>query len=160
MKHQLLLIEDVDGLGRSGDLVTAKPGYIRNYLLPQKKAVVADKGTLRMQAKLQEERAKRAIVDKKEAEELSVKIAGITLTKVVKVDPEGHMYGSVSAMDIVQLFAEQGYPLERRNVVLPHPIKTLGVHQLSLKLKEGVPASFTLNVESDVPLPQKKEVAE
>ena len=54
MKPQLLLLEDVDGLGRSGDLVSAKPGYVRNYLLPKKKAVVASAGTLRLQAKLQE----------------------------------------------------------------------------------------------------------
>ncbi len=60
MRNQLLLIEDVEDLGRSGDVVSVKPGYSRNYLLPQKKAVVADKFTLRLQAKLKEERSKRA----------------------------------------------------------------------------------------------------
>lgn len=157
MKNELLLIEDVDDLGRSGDLVSVKPGYGRNYLLPQKKAVVADKRSLRMRARLQEERAKRAIVDKKEAEELAKKIMGIELSTIVKVDPEGHMYGSVAATDIVDLFAQQGHHIEKRNVVLAHPIKTLGVHQLALKLKEGVPVTYSLTVISDIPLPERKK---
>ena len=156
MKNQLLLIEDIDDLGRSGEVVSVKPGFARNFLLPQKKAVVADKHTLRLQEKLREERAKRAVVDKKEAEELSEKLNGMTLTIEVKVDPEGHMYGSVSATDIIHLFAKEGVELERKNIVLPHPIKALGVHQLTLKLKEGVPAAVTLQVLSETPLPNQK----
>ena len=155
MKNQLLLIDDVDQLGRSGDVVSVKPGYARNFLLPKKKAVVADKHTLRMQVRLKEERAKRAAVDKVESESLAERINGMTLTIEVKVDPEGHMYGSVAANDIVRLFAEQGIELERRNVVLLQPIKQLGEYPVVLKLKEGVPAQITLKVESDVPLPQR-----
>jgi large subunit ribosomal protein L9 len=153
MSNQLLLLEDVDELGRSGDIVKVKPGYARNYLLPQKKAVVADKRTLRLQAKLQEERAKRAIVDKKESEEQADRLQGMTLTTVVKVDQEGHMYGSVTAIDIIHLFEKEGIQLEKRNVVLAAPIRELGVHSIALKLKEGVPATFTLKIESDHPIP-------
>lgn len=149
MSNQLLLLQDVDELGRSGDVVRVKPGYARNFLLPQKKAVVADKFTLRMQAKLKEERAKRAEVDRKESEETAAKINGMVLTIEVKVDPDGHMYGSVSATDIIRLFEKEGIKLERRNVVLPQPIKTLGVHPIHLKLKEGVPAQITLKVNGE-----------
>lgn len=156
MGNQLLLIEDVDDLGRSGDIVAVKPGYARNYLLPEKKAIVATKNALRMQARLKEERAKRAEVDKKEAEVLAGKITGMTLTIEVKIDPEGHMYGSVNAMDIARLFEQEGIKLEKRNVVLLAPIKELGVHQIQLKLKEGVPASFTLQINSDSPMPVQK----
>jgi len=148
MRNQLLLIEDVDDLGRSGDIVSVKPGYSRNFLLPQKKAVIADKYTLRLQAKLKEERAKLAEVDRKEAEEMAQKIEGMVLSIEVKVDPDGHMYGSVSALDIARLFEQEGFKIERRNVVLAHPIKTLGIHPVSLKLKEGVPAHATLKVHS------------
>ena len=155
MGNHLLLIEDVDDLGRSGDVVTVKPGYARNFLLPQKKAVVADKFTLRMQARLQEERAKRAAVDRKDAEVLAERISAKVMEITVKVDPEGHMYGSVSALDIVHLFEEEGISLEKKSVLLAHPIKSLGRHQVSLRLKEGVPASFTLQVNSDIPLPVK-----
>lgn len=149
MSNQLLLLEDVEELGRSGDIVKVKPGYARNYLLPKKKAVIADKRTLRMQAKLQEERAKRAIVDKREAEEHAARIQGMTLTTQVKVDHEGHMYGSVSAIDIVHLFEKEGFQFEKRHIALPAPIKSLGVHSLTVKLNEGVTASFTLQVESE-----------
>ena len=147
MRNQLLLLEDVDNLGRSGDIVSVKPGYCRNFLLPQKKAVVADKFTLRLQSKLQEERAKRAEVDRKDSEKLSKQLEGMVLTIYVKVDPDGHMYGSVSSLDIVNLFAEQQQiQMERRHVILPHPIKALGVHPIALKLKEGIPSEVTLHV--------------
>jgi large subunit ribosomal protein L9 len=146
MKQQLLLLDDVDGLGRSGDVVTAKPGFIRNFLLPQKKAVIADKNTLKMQARLKEEREKKAAVDRKEAEELAAKLAGVVISTEVKIDPEGKMYGSVTSLDIARLIQAEGYPIERKNVLLSHPIKNLGRHTVELKLKEGVPASFMLEV--------------
>lgn len=158
--QQLLLVDDVDDLGRKGEVVSVKPGFSRNYLLPQKKAVVADKHTLRMQARLQEERAKQAAVDRKEAEVLAENINGMKLSIEVKVDPEGHMYGSVSSIDIVRLFEQKGIVLERKNIVLPQPIKELGVFQLNLKLKEGIPAAYELTVDSDVPLPARKVVQE
>jgi large subunit ribosomal protein L9 len=157
MQNQLLLIEDVEDLGRSGDIVTVKPGYSRNFLLPQKKAVVADKFTLRMQAKLKDERAKRAAVDREEAESQAKKIEGMALSIEVKVDPDGHMYGSVGALDIVHLFEKEGIQIEKRNVVLAQPLKTLGVHPIQLKLKEGVPAKITLHVVSEGYVPPLEE---
>ncbi|MBI2742535.1 MAG: 50S ribosomal protein L9 [Chlamydiales bacterium] len=155
-QYQLLLIDDVDDLGRSGEVVKVRPGYARNFLLPKKRGVIADKNTLRMQARLKEERAQRAIVDKKEAEDLSTRLNGMELTILVKIDPEGHMYGSVSAFDIIELFAKEGITLEKRNIVLLQPIKELGVHNLTLRLKEGVSAAFILKVESETPLPQRQ----
>ena len=155
MNYQLLLMEDVDDLGRSGQVVKVKPGYARNFLLPQKLAVIADKGTLRMQSSLQEERAKRAVVDKQEAEILAGRINGKELTILVKVDPDGHMYGSVGPVDIVHLFEKEGIQIERKNVILAQPIKQLGPVQINLRLKEAVPASFKLIVESETPLPVK-----
>jgi large subunit ribosomal protein L9 len=150
-----LLIEDVEDVGRSGEVIPVKPGFARNYLIPTKKAVMADEHTLRMQAKLQEKRAAQAAVDKKEAEELAAKLEGIALEIDVKVDPEGHLYGSVGQMDIVHLFEKQGVKLERRNIVLPHPIKQLGIQKLTLRLKEDVTCSFTLDIKSETPLPQQ-----
>jgi large subunit ribosomal protein L9 len=151
-RSQLLLLEDVDDLGRSGDLVQVKPGFARNFLLPEKKAVIADPHTLKMQARLQEERNKRAEVDKKEAEVLADRLNAMTLAVEVKVDPDGHMYGSVSVVDVVRLLREQGVELERRNILLPQPIKSLGVHALRCKLKEGIPATITLKIEQELSL--------
>ena len=157
MQNQLLLLDDVDNVGRSGDVVSVRPGFARNFLIPQKKAVVADKFTLRLQAKLKEERAQRAETDKKDALFLSEKVAHMELSMVVKVDPDGHMYGSVSATEIVKLLESENILIERRNVVLSHPIKELGVHNIQLKLKEGVPASFVLKILSDKPLPRREQ---
>lgn len=149
MRNQLLLLEDVDDLGRSGDIVSVKPGFARNFLVPSKKAVVADKFTLRMQAKLKEERSKRAELDRSESETLAKKIEGMSLEIRVKVDPDGNMYGSVGFSDIIHLFEPLGIKLERRNILLPHSIKTLGAQTVQLKLKEGIPAQFTLHVLSE-----------
>jgi large subunit ribosomal protein L9 len=160
MQNQLLLIEDVEDLGRSGDVVSVKPGYSRNFLLPQKKAVVADKYTLRLQEKLKAERAKRAELDRKEAESHAKQIDGRVLTIEVKVDPDGNMYGSVAAVDIVRHLENEGIKLERRSVVLLHPIKTLGVHPVQIKLKEGVPAKITLHIVSEGYVPPSQEELE
>ncbi|MCB1181381.1 MAG: 50S ribosomal protein L9 [Chlamydiia bacterium] len=146
MDNQLLLLEDVVGLGRSGDIVKAKPGYIRNFLLPKKKAVIADRHTIKLQAKLQEERAKKASLDRKEAEKQAVTLKGLVLKTEVKVDTAGHMYGSVSSIDIARMLQEKEYQLERKHVDLPHPIKKLGTHSIKLRLEEGVIAEIVLEV--------------
>lgn len=147
MAAKLLLIDDVEALGRSGDIVTVRPGYARNFLLPQGLAMIADKNTIRMQAKLQEERKQKAIVDKKESEELAARIEGLAITTTVKVDHDGHMYGSVTNADIAHLIQEQsGITVEKRSIQLKHAIKTVGEHTINIKLKEGVTTSIKLTV--------------
>lgn len=150
MATKLLLIEDVEALGRSGDVVKVKPGYARNCLIPQGKAYVADKRSLRLQARLQEERQKRAIVDRKEAEEQALALDALSLKTIVKVDQEGHMYGSVSAQDIAALIEEATkLLLEKRAVHLRQPLRELGEHKVVVKLKEGVKATVTLTIEAE-----------
>lgn len=158
MANKLLLLEDVDGLGRSGDIVAAKPGYVRNYLIPQKKAIIAGKSTLKLRARLQEERQKQATVDRKESEELAQRLEGFVLTTTVKVDPDGNLYGSVSTLDVSRLLKEQGFQIERKNVILPLPIRTVGKKSVELRLKEGVVTSITVEVqpERDIVLPIKE----
>ncbi len=146
MKQQYLLISDVEDIGRSGEVISVKPGFARNFLLPNQKAVPANNHTLRMQARLKEERSKQADVDRREAEALAAKLNGLTLTTTVKVDPEGNMYGSVGYSDIVELFAKEGFQMDRRNIGLNKPIKVIGAHPLTLKLKEGVSCAYTLNI--------------
>lgn len=146
MKQQLLLLQDVEALGKKGDIVTARPGYVRNFLLPQGFAMIASANTIRKQEKLRAERAKQAVIDRRESEELAIQVEGISLETRVKVDPEGHMYGSVSAADIAQLFQEKGLPIERKSILVNKPIKETGVHKLSLKLKEGVTANCQLHI--------------
>lgn len=146
MANKLLLLEDVEALGRSGDIVSVRPGFARNFLLPQGYAVIASKSAVRMQVRLQEERRKRALVDKQESEAIASQIENLELETVVKVDQEGHMYGSVSAADISHLLQKANVTLEKRNIQLKHAIKELGAHKINVKLKEGVTSSFTLKV--------------
>lgn len=159
MQNQLLLLQDVDDLGRSGDVVSVKPGYARNFLLPQKKAVVVDKFALRMRARLVEERKKQAEVDFAEAEALVAQISSLSIGIEVKVDPEGKLYGSVAAADVVKILEKEGIQLEKKNILLTHPIKELGNHTIKLKLKEDVTASFVLAVRSDRPSAQLSNIA-
>src|ERR1700754_3063379 len=142
MATKLLLIEDVDVLGRSGDVVNVRAGYARNFLLPQGLAIIADKNTLRKQERLREERIKRAAVDRKESEELAQKIEGQVIRTTVKVDHDGHMYGSVSAHDIAHLIKDQlSIELEKHSIQLKHAVKETGSKNITIKLKEGVTAS-------------------
>ncbi|WP_348663122.1 50S ribosomal protein L9 [Chlamydia vaughanii] len=150
MKQQLLLLEDVDGLGRSGDVVTARPGYVRNYLMPQKKAVIAGAGTLRLQARLREERLLRAAADKADSEKLAEALRDIVLEFQVRVDPDNNMYGSVTISDIIEEAAKKNIVLTRKNFPHSHyAIKNLGKKSLTLKLKEDVTATLTVEVSSE-----------
>lgn len=147
---QLLLLEDVDCLGRSGDIVDVRPGFARNFLVPQGVALPATKQALRRQKQLQEERLKKAAEDKKSAEALAKKLEGTVIETRVKVDQEGHMYGSVSVLDIVHMLQEQhGIEMDKRHILLAHPVKNTGVHKIEFKLVEEVPASVTLKVLSE-----------
>ena len=146
MATKYLLLEDVEGLGRKGEIVNAKAGYARNFLVPKGFALMADPRTLRMQARLQAEREARAAEDRREAEAQATQIAEMQFEVIVKVDSDANMYGSVTLHDIHHLLEKKGVIVERRAIALKHQIKTLGVHKIALKLKEGVPAVVTLNV--------------
>jgi len=147
MATKLLLIEDVLGLGRKGDLVQAKPGYVRNFLVPQKLAVIADKRALGMQLRLQEERQKKAVEDRREAELQAALLKDKSITTFVKVAHDGHMYGSVSATDVADLLlAQHGISLDKHAVQLKHAVKKTGVSEVTLKLPEGITVLITLKV--------------
>ncbi len=144
---KLLLIQDVEDLGRSGDIVSVKPGFARNFLLPQKLAVIASANALKMQIRLQDERQKKAEHDKQESEQIAASMEGLTVETTVKVDHEGHMYGSVSAGDIAELIqAQAGLTLEKRSIQLKHAIKEVGVFEIPVKLKEGIASKVTVKV--------------
>ncbi len=145
-KLNVLLIEDVEDLGRSGEIVSVKSGYLRNFLLPNNLAVKADKHTLRMQEKLQKERAVKAVEERKDAEEMAKILDAMTISIKVKVDPDGQMYGSVSQLDIVNLLEKEGIKISKKAVQLKKHIKEVGTIDVPLKLKEDVITKITLNV--------------
>lgn len=147
MATRILLLEDVDNLGQKGEIVNVKPGYAFNFLIPKKRALVADANAIRRQARLQEERRALAAEDRKVSDEIVARLKDEIFTTEVKVDHDGHMYGSVSSLDIVHLIKMQtGIELEKRFVALKHPIKQTGVYDITLRLKEGVETSIHLKV--------------
>ncbi len=160
-KIQLLLLEDVISLGRKGELASAKPGFIRNYLLPQKKAVIADKRAIRMQEQLQAERLVQSAKDKKDSQALAASLKEKTLTTKVKNDSQGHLYGSVASADIVKILENQeNVTIERKNVILSKPFKTVGVFDVYLRLKEDVEATFRLKIEGETKVQEPKPKVE
>ncbi len=112
-----------------------------------------------MRTKLQAEREKKAAVDRKEFEALAAKLVELVLTTEVKVDSDGKMYGSVTVPEIVRLLGENGYVLERRQILMPYVIKSLGKHTINLRLPENVSATLSLEVQPEGgKLPEKREM--
>lgn len=156
MKYHLLLLEDIVNHGRKGELVHAAPGFARNFLLPQGKAVLASRATVRMREKLQKEREEQASKDRQESLALAEKLKDKVLDTVVKVDPDGHMYGSVTSTDIAKILEGNGYKVDKRCVSLHHPIRSIGTYQVTLKLPEEVEAIIGLEVKPDRKIEKKK----
>jgi large subunit ribosomal protein L9 len=159
MATKLLLIEDVESLGRKGDIVSVREGFARNFLVPKKFAMIADKNTLRQKARLQEEREKQASVDLKESESIAKNFENKMVTTFVKVDHDGHMYGSVSQGDILNLIQDQlNISLEKRSILLKHHLKTIGNHTVEIKLKEGVTTSVKVRIVPEGTVPEDETV--
>lgn len=155
MKYHVLLLEDVPNHGRKGDLAFVAPGFARNYLLPRGKAMMATSATINMRKKLQEERGLQAKKDRADAEALAAKIHKKSFAITVKVDPDGHMYGSVAAADISTLLFNEGFEVDKKYIALNHPIRETGNIEVRLKLPEGVEASIGLSVNPDREIKKK-----
>jgi large subunit ribosomal protein L9 len=160
-KTKWLLLQDVFNLGRSGEIITCKPGYARNFLEPQGKVIRADKNTLRLQEKLQQERVLRSHADKKEAEELAALLKGVVLETTVKSDKGGHLYGSVASQDVAHLLeALKGVKLNKKAFLIRKPIKQVGTYTIDIALNEGVSVKVQLKVLSTTPIEIFQEVVE
>lgn len=143
---ELILLERVEKLGQMGQLVKVKPGFARNYLLPQKKAMRATKANLAyfetQRAQLEANNLQR----KAEAGEVGAKLEGLTVVIVRQAGESGQLYGSVSARDIADAVTQAGFTIEKRQVVLERPIKTLGLHPLRIVLHPEVSVGVSANV--------------
>jgi large subunit ribosomal protein L9 len=143
---ELILLERVEKLGQMGQLVKVKPGFARNFLLPQKKALRATKENLAyfetQRAQLEANNLQR----KSEATEVGGKIEGLRVVIVRQAGESGQLYGSVSARDIAEAVTEAGFTIERHQVVLDRPIKSLGLHPVRVVLHPEVSITVTANV--------------
>lgn len=143
---KVILKEDIPKLGKMGETVQVAPGYGRNYLIPQGKAVLASTRNLKA---LEHERRliqRKAELVRKDAEGLAEKISGLTLTLTRKVVDEDKLYGSVSVSDISQALEEAGMEIERKLIKLDEPIKRLGEFQVPVKVHADVIIELTVQV--------------
>ena len=151
---ELILKQTVDSLGEEGDIVKVKPGYARNYLIPQKLGVIADKANL---AILEQEGASinaRREKQNEAAEALSKKLSGTTVTIEQRVGEEDRLFGSVTSADIVKKLAELNIAVEKKKVLLPEPIKSLGETAVPVKVGYQMTTDIMVQV---VPLEEKEE---
>ncbi len=143
---QIILLERIGGLGQMGDLVKVRDGYARNFLLPKGKALRATKDNL---ARFERERAQletRNLELKKEADAVAGKLAGKSFVAIRQASDAGHLYGSVSTRDIADLITEGGFSIERNQILLERPIKTLGQHPVRVRLHPEVEAGVIMNI--------------
>ncbi len=140
----VILCQDVQSLGKVGDVIKVKEGYARNYLLPKKMAFLATASNLK---RIELDRAKRmetARKAKEESEILAEKLAKVSCTVTVEVNDLEKLYGSVTDVDIVKALEEEGYKIEKRAIVLEKPIQELGIYEVGVKLDQGVMAKVRL----------------
>lgn len=143
---EVILREDIKTLGRAGEMVRVKPGYARNYLLPQGLAYEATEGNRKRIAAETRVRAAKDQAERTEAERMAGTLSGLTLTLKGKAGEEGKLFGSVTSQDIAEALASQGYSFDRRRIELEHPIKTTGTHAVSLRLHPEVHAELRVSV--------------
>jgi large subunit ribosomal protein L9 len=143
---QIILLERIGRLGQMGDVVNVKDGYARNFLLPQKKALRATEENL---ARFEKERTQLEARDlelKKEAEAVAAKLAGQSFLAIRQAGDTGQLYGSVTTRDIAEVVTAGGFSIDRRQIVLDRPIKTLGLHPTRVALHPEVIVQVSLNV--------------
>jgi large subunit ribosomal protein L9 len=143
---KVILKETVESLGLVGSIVNVSEGYARNYLLPQKKAVLNTPQNLKM---LEREKIKLEIQIAKErglAEETAKKLEGVVCRINAKVSEEDRLYGSVSVREIVDSLASQGFTVEKSMVLLGEPIKTLGTFNVPVRVYKGIKPVITVEV--------------
>jgi large subunit ribosomal protein L9 len=143
---ELILREDVKSLGKAGEMVRVKPGYARNYLLPQGLAYEATEGNKKRIAAETKARTSRQDAERTEAERAAAALGQVALTLTGKAGEEGKLFGSITTQDLAEALARQGHQIDKRRIELDHPIKTLGHHTVAVRLHPEVHAEVHVSV--------------
>ena len=157
----VILTENVKGLGNIGEVVKVKPGYGRNYLVPQGLAVEANEGNLKELEHHKRQLARKAEKLSQEAADVKARIEAVECSFVHKASEEGKLFGSVTSMEIADALAAKGIEVDRRKILLEQPIKNLGEHDIDIRLNAGVNATVKILVTSeDAPAEPAEKKAE
>jgi large subunit ribosomal protein L9 len=147
MATKIILTQEVTGLGSPGDIVEVKDGYARNYLVPRGDAIRWTRGAEKQVEAIKKARAARALRDADHAGEVKTKLEAAPVALKVRSGNSGRLFGSVTVGDVAEaLSAVAGESVDKRTIVIGNPIKSLGAHQVSVKLHDEVSATVALNV--------------
>ena len=146
---EIILTENIPGLGAEADVVKVRRGYARNFLLPKGKAYEVTKSSLRQLDNLKAKRAAREATELNEAEELARRIGKLRVVFTLETGESGKAFGSITAQDLVKrLKNELGHEIDRHRISLDHPLKTTGEHEVPIKLHHDVTAKFVFQIKS------------
>ncbi len=143
---KVILMERVEKLGQMGDVVKVKPGYARNYLLPQQKALRANKENLALFETQRTQLEADNLKLRDEAGAIAAKLEGLVVVLIRQAGDNGQLYGSVTARDLAQAITEAGFTVDRKQIVLDKAIKVLGLHPVKIRLHPEVVVEVTANV--------------
>ncbi len=143
---EIILLERVENLGQMGDVVRVKPGFARNFLLPQKKALRANEANRKVFEAQRADLEARNLERKKDAEDAGQRIDGKSFTVIRQASEMGMLYGSVSTRDIAEIASEGGVKVERAQIRLDKPLKTIGIFSVRVALHPEVDATIEINV--------------
>jgi large subunit ribosomal protein L9 len=151
---EVILREHVDNLGRRGEIVKVAAGYARNYLLPRKLALPVTEGNKKHVERERKIMEMREAEEKGQAEAMSARLALIEISIARRVGETDQLYGSVTAVDIADFLKSKGFEIDRRKLILPEPIKTLGDHNVPLKLHREVTVPLVVKVVKEGAAPE------
>ena len=146
---EVILKQDVPKLGYKGDTVAVKPGYARNFLLPQKLAVEATVGNLKAIERIRMSLAKKTATEVEAAQKQAELLNGVALKFTRKTGENDQMFGSVTSADIAEGLAAQGFKIDKRQAQLAEPLKTIGEFPVTIKVFRDVTAQIKVNVEKE-----------
>jgi large subunit ribosomal protein L9 len=143
---EVILRDHVEKLGKRGEIVKVSDGYARNYLLPRKLALPATEGNKKHVERERKIMETREAEDKSQAEAIAARLSTIDITIARRVGETEQLYGSVTGADIAEFLRGKGFEIDRRKLILPEPIKTIGEHDVPLKLHREVTAPLKVKV--------------
>ena len=146
---KVILKEDVQNLGQQGDVVEVKPGYARNYLMPQKLAILFTKQQKKSIEEAQIVEKRKLEREKDQLESVLKKVEDLNLSLKMQSEEDNKLFGSVTKLDIVKLLEENGISIDKKYIDLSSPIKTLGEHKVNIVFTKEMSGSFTLAVEKE-----------
>lgn len=154
---EVILLEDVKDLGRSGETCRVRAGYARNFLFPSKQATVLTPATRRLVERKRAEAAERLAREKEEATALLAKLEALTLKMAMRANTDGRLFGAVSSAELAARLVADGFAVERRAIIVEEPIKTVGDFEIALHLHPEVHGTLKLKVVAEK---EKSEAAD